>query len=177
MYGSAVWSCCSKENLDRILKLQKRAARIILSAEKTTPSKTLFNGLNWIPFTDELFIRRSSIVYKCVKDSYNCPVYINSMLVRNSDIHNRETCFSKINMICPRYNRVTEGGETFAVRTIKDWSTINVKIRNSASLYRFKQTIQGLFRCSKTFLILKYLKQLTLNILVIIIIFHFMYIF
>jgi hypothetical protein len=69
MYGRAVWSCCSKENLDRILKLQKRAARIILSAEKTTPSKTLFNGLNWITFTDELFIRRSSIVYKRVKDS------------------------------------------------------------------------------------------------------------
>ena len=81
MYGSAVWSCCSKENIDRILKLQKRAARIILSAEKTTPLKTLFNGLNWIPFIDELFIRRSSIVYKRVKDSHNCPVYTNSMLV------------------------------------------------------------------------------------------------
>ena len=141
MYGSAVWSCCSKENLDRILKLQKRAARIILSAEKTTPSKTLFNGLNWISFTDELFIRRNSIVYKRVKDSHNCPIYINSMLVRNSDIHNRETRFSKINMICPRYNRTTEGGKTFAVRAIKDWNTINVKIRNSASLYSFKHRL------------------------------------
>ena len=141
MYGSAVWSCCSKENLDRILKLQKRAARIILSAEKTTPSKTLFNGLHWIPFTDELFIRRSSIVYKRVKVSSNCSVYINSMLMRNSDIHNRETRFSKINMICPRYNRITEGGKTFAVRTINDWNTINVKIRNSASLYSFKHRL------------------------------------
>jgi hypothetical protein len=29
--------------------------------KRVFPSKTLFNGLNWIPFTDELFIRKSSI--------------------------------------------------------------------------------------------------------------------
>jgi hypothetical protein len=34
-----------------------------------------------------------------------------------------------------------EGGKTFAVRTIKDWNTINVKIRNSASLYSFKHRL------------------------------------
>ena len=62
MYGSVVYSSCSKENLDRILNL--------------------FNGLNWIPFTDESFIRRSAIVYKRVNVSYNCPKYIDSLLIR-----------------------------------------------------------------------------------------------
>ena len=52
MYGSVIWDYCSVESLARVLKLQKRAARIILDTEKTT-SIFLFNILNWLPFTKE----------------------------------------------------------------------------------------------------------------------------
>ena len=45
-YGCMIWGHCSKQNTLRILKLQKRAARIILKADITTPSKTLFSELN-----------------------------------------------------------------------------------------------------------------------------------
>ena len=33
-YASVVWSCCHKESLNRVLKLQKRAARVILSVDR-----------------------------------------------------------------------------------------------------------------------------------------------
>ena len=42
LYGSTIWTSCSKE---KILRLQKRAARIILDAERTAPSIDLFNTL------------------------------------------------------------------------------------------------------------------------------------
>ena len=32
-YASVIWSCCEKEYLNRVLKLQKRAAGVILSAD------------------------------------------------------------------------------------------------------------------------------------------------
>ena len=49
MYESMVWDNCSSDCVQRILKLQKRAARIILDADRTTPSITIFNTLNWLP--------------------------------------------------------------------------------------------------------------------------------
>ena len=123
LYGNAIWSCCT----NRILKMQKRTrSKVILNADRTTPSKTLFSSLKRIPFTDESFIRRSMIVYKRINASHNCPSYIDAMLMRNSDIHSRENRYSKINLLCPRFNRITEGGRTFAVRTIKDWNSIDV---------------------------------------------------
>ena len=47
LYGSTIWTSCSKENLLKVLRLQKRAARIILDAERTAPSVDLFNTLKW----------------------------------------------------------------------------------------------------------------------------------
>lgn len=47
IYGSNVWSNTSKENLERIAKLQKRAARVILGASTRTRSALLFKELGW----------------------------------------------------------------------------------------------------------------------------------
>ena len=66
LYGSMIWDSCNVEHLKSILKLQKRAARIILSAERLTPSVVLFNNLNWLPFTKQSLIKRCALMYKRV---------------------------------------------------------------------------------------------------------------
>lgn len=52
-YASVIRSCCDKESLDRVLKLQKGEARVILSADRDSPSVRLFDKLKWIPFYEE----------------------------------------------------------------------------------------------------------------------------
>ena len=100
MCGSVIWDCCSVESLTRVLKLQKRAARIILDTEKTTSSIFLFNILNWLPFTKESLIKRITLAFKSVNISYCTPSYLESLLVNNSDIHaSRETRYSKFNVM------------------------------------------------------------------------------
>ena len=44
-YGSNTWGATSKNNIERISKLQKRAARIILHADYNTPSSEMFKEL------------------------------------------------------------------------------------------------------------------------------------
>ena len=56
MYASTVWTSCNKEVLERVLRMQKRAARIILEAQRTSRTVTLFNNLNWITFYNEAYI-------------------------------------------------------------------------------------------------------------------------
>ena len=89
LYGSLIWISCSKENLQKLLRPQKRAARIILNAEKMATSVHLFNTLNWIPFYAESFVNRCTLTYK--RRNGNTPEYINDLLIKNSEIHNRTT--------------------------------------------------------------------------------------
>ena len=44
-YGSITWSGTSDANLERVLKLQKRAARIILQTDYSTTSLKMFAEL------------------------------------------------------------------------------------------------------------------------------------
>ena len=74
-YGSIIWDSCNAEHLQSILKIQKRAARIILDAERLTPSVVLFNNLNWLPFTKQSLIKRCALVYKRVHN-YITPSYV-----------------------------------------------------------------------------------------------------
>ena len=47
-YGSNTWGTTYKVNIDRLNKLQKRAARIILKADYTKPSTVMFKELDWM---------------------------------------------------------------------------------------------------------------------------------
>ena len=64
MYGSQVWTLCNKEALERVLRMQKRAARIILEAQRSSRTVTLFNNLSWISFYNEAYIKRCELAYK-----------------------------------------------------------------------------------------------------------------
>ena len=55
-----------KESLNRVLKLQKRAAKVILSADRDSPSVQLFNKLKWIPFYEENKISCCSLIFKLI---------------------------------------------------------------------------------------------------------------
>ena len=129
LYGSTIWTSCSKENLLKVLRLQKRAAGIILDAERTAPSVGLFTTLKWVPFYAESYVNRCSLT--CKRLNSNTPEYINDLLIRNSDIHNRSTRFCNINLRCPRFKRSTEGGRKFAVRATKEWNKLSVDLKQS----------------------------------------------
>ena len=47
--------------------MQKRAARIILDAERTTRTLTMCNALNWMPVFIEAYISRCSIASKGIE--------------------------------------------------------------------------------------------------------------
>ena len=62
-YVNVIWTTCNKDNLGRVLKLQKRAARVILKTDTMTPSVPLFNRLKWLPFYEEAKVTRYAFAY------------------------------------------------------------------------------------------------------------------
>ena len=51
-YGSITWGTTSNNNIERLLKFQKRAARIILNANYDTASSFMFEKLGWPAITE-----------------------------------------------------------------------------------------------------------------------------
>ena len=64
MYAGSVWTSSSKILLKRVLRMQKRAARIILSAPRTSRTVTLFNNLSCVPSYNEACINRCALAFK-----------------------------------------------------------------------------------------------------------------
>ncbi|PFX22610.1 putative RNA-directed DNA polymerase from transposon BS [Stylophora pistillata] len=108
LYASTIWTSCSAENLQKVFKLQKRAARVILGADTKANSVQLFRKLDWVPFFHEAKVNRSLMVYKRL--SGDCPPYMSQMLVRNADINERSSRHGQLNLVCPRFKRESEGG-------------------------------------------------------------------
>ena len=63
LYGSTIWTSCKEENLLKLLRLQKRAARFILDAERTASSVSLFNTLKWVPSYAESYVNQCTLFY------------------------------------------------------------------------------------------------------------------
>ena len=125
-YVSTVWTSCNKEVLERVLRTQKRAARIILEAQRTRRTVTLFNNLSCIPFYNEAHIKRCELAFKRINGS-QLPDCLSVSLRKNSDVHSRNTRNCDVHL-CPLHRNISEGGRTFAVRTVKDWNNKNKEV-------------------------------------------------
>ena len=136
MYASTVWTSCNKEVLERVLRMQKRAARIILEAQRTSRTVTLVYNLSWIPFYNEAYIKRCELAFKRINGS-QLPDYLSVPLRKNSDVHSRNTRNCDVNL-CPLHRNISEGGRTFAVRTVKDWNNLPRSLKTRKSMKSFK---------------------------------------
>ena len=117
LYLSPIWSSRSKELPERVLRMQKRAARIILDAERTTRTLTMFYELNRILFFIEAYINRCSISFWRLEGT--TPDYINSILKTNSEIHNRSTRFANLNFHCPVFKKAQKEAGLLACEVLE----------------------------------------------------------
>ena len=79
-YGCMIWGQCSAYNIDRLLKLQKRAARIILQADFMAPSKEKFQELGWLTFTQRVQYHICAMVFKSLNGQ--APEYLSNLLTK-----------------------------------------------------------------------------------------------
>ena len=68
-YGSIVWGSTSLSNLERLLNLQKRAARTILKSDFRTPSADMFKELGWLSVERRLKYNKAVLTYKALNNS------------------------------------------------------------------------------------------------------------
>ena len=97
----SVWTNCENNLLGRVLKLQKRATRLIMDADSKASSVRFFDDLSWLPFYEEAKISKCLIAFKVLKGE--SPAQIVRLLTRNNDLHSYSTRYANYNLVCPQY--------------------------------------------------------------------------
>ena len=143
MNGPSVWVSTSVDNLYKVFKLQKRAARVTLNADTRANSVDLFRELDWLPFFMKLRLisAHSASVYK--RWNGVCPDYMLELLKRNTDIRSteRQSRYGSLNLICPKYKRESKGAKTFQVSATRFWNSLPNEIKSSSSLEILKKSL------------------------------------
>ena len=139
-YGCLIWGRCTKANTLRILKLQKRAARIILSADITTQSQNMFSELNWLTFLKRVQYHSCTVVYKAINDL--APEYISDIFTKVSGLHTRNLRSADNDFLRAPSSKTSFYENSFTVSAAKQWNELPRDIRNSSSLNSFKNALK-----------------------------------
>ena len=139
IFRCAVWGNTTNANLTRLKKLQKRAARMILKADFTTPDQ-LFKELNWLPFPKR--VQYHTYLTVCKSISGQTPEYISSLLTYVSDHHERQTRSTTLDLLDVPRSHSTNFDRAFSVQGPKLWNSLPADIRNSTPINRFKSELK-----------------------------------
>ena len=145
-YCCTVWgNCTTVGNLQRVLRLQKRCARLILDADTYENSVKLFNKLDWLPIDDIIRIWKLCMLHKIIQG--HCPAYFNKYTEHISKTHNYNTrSVSSNNITTPACKR-NSGLRTFHSSACRLWNALDPEPK-TLSHSNFKNYLFKLY-CSR----------------------------
>ena len=132
----------SQENINIVVKLQKRAARLILDADYSIRSKLLFSELKWVPFTEIVQFHQLSLVFKCINTIV--PTYLHNMFRPKSNDHAyllRSSGTGQLDV--PRQHT-----RSLSLIGTKLWNNLNKEIRNCTTLSSFQSKLKHFLLCT-----------------------------
>ena len=142
-YGSVTWGATSNGNIERLSKLQKRAARIILHADFTTPSALMFKELGWLSVTDRLKHNKATLIYKALTNK--APNYIANLLKPMSEVHTLNLRSTENGTLYVPRSRTSLYDGSFSCSALRLWNSLPKTVRNAGSLPTFKQSLKLCF--------------------------------
>ena len=140
-YGCNTWGTTSSANIERLSKLQKRAARIILKADFLTPSKLMFETLGWLSVPKRIFYNKAILTYKALNNL--TPTYITNLLTPISNTHSFSLRSQENGALCIPRSRSALYDRSFSHSASKLWNSLPQNIRTINTLASFKTDLRN----------------------------------
>ena len=134
-YCSAVWDSCSSYLVNKLQKLQNRAARVLTSSSYDTNADYLFESLGWKNLVSQRRFTKAIMVYKSLNGL--APDYLSNMFVDRNSITNyalRDTS-NKLALSLPRTNYLKN---SFSYSGAVLWNSLPTELRQASTLHKFK---------------------------------------
>ena len=130
-YGSLTWGSAAGTHIERLSKLQMRAARIILHAEFNTPSDTMFRELGWFSVPNRINFKKAVFTYRALNGL--TPEYI-------SQVHTLNLPSTDNGSFYVPKSRTTIYDGSFSCSAPRLWNTLP---QTAGSLNVFKKNIKA----------------------------------
>ena len=134
-YCITVWGYSANHHLDKLLKFQKRAARIIMDKEFDYPSATLFQELKWMTVYERLQYKTATLVFKSLTNM--SPLYLSSKF-HTVLYQNRQLRSSTNNLLYVPKPNLEIFRKSISYAGPKLWNSLPLEIRNAKSILSFK---------------------------------------
>jgi hypothetical protein len=132
-YCSSIWGQTTKKNLNRINKLQKQAARLILDKGFFTPSNEMFSELQWQTFPENVKYQQALLVHKSLNNL--APPYMKDMFQYVQDVGRTNLrSVSDNKLFIPRTHH-----KTIRYSGSKIWNHLKKEVRSAKSVRACKQ--------------------------------------
>jgi hypothetical protein len=142
-YCITVWG--SSTDIEKIYKLQKRAARIILDVtDIRTPSKEMFQKLDWLPLRQMIDYRKAIIVYKSLNGM--APNYIRDMFRYVHDIHTSTRKAQTNKLFINNKTKLKCHRDTLCYKGAEIWNQLPDAARSATSIRQFKHACYDHFK-------------------------------
>lgn len=141
-YCNVVWFGRFNEDMHKLNVLQKRCARIILSANYYTSSDTMFPKLAWKSLLCRSNYFKALLMYKCVNGM--APSYLCNRFNLVSNTHNINTRRAASGLLalppCKKGHDTEYYKSSLSYSGVHLWNSLNYDVRNSQNVHCFKKT-------------------------------------
>jgi hypothetical protein len=137
-YCCTIWSGAKNAaNIDKIFKLKKKAARIILNEQNVmTPSIVLFNKLKWMPMPDYFVHRKAILVFKSLNQLV--PEYLNIFKYVHQ-VSTRSTRQSSQNLLYIPKSKSEYYKSSFIISGSYLWNNLSENLKECTTIESFKE--------------------------------------
>ena len=135
-YCCTIWGQCSSSSESKLIKFQKRAARLILDKGVDTPSSELFSKLGWMSFPNRVKFQTAVLMYKSLNGL--APSYLRDKFQNTYDITHKNLRSSSSNSLYIPKPSCELFRNSFVYSGSSVWNQLPLKIRSAPSLKSFK---------------------------------------
>ena len=128
-YGSVTWGSASASHIERLTKLQKRAARIILRTDFNTPSEQLFKELGWSSVPNRIKHNKAVLTYRALNNL--TPEYITHLLQPMSQVHSLNLRSSDNGSLYVPKSRTSLYSGSFSCSAPRLWNALPQSVREA----------------------------------------------
>ena len=133
-YCSIVWQECSKEQVQRLERVQNYGMRIILSKPPRTNSEEMRRELKWRSLESRRNMRRLGLMYRCVHRQ-------TTRLLSSRFEEKKGTCTRGALRLFLRRANTEFYRRSFSFRGVQDWNNLPEEVRTLSSLESFKSRL------------------------------------
>ena len=123
-YCSTIWNDGSNSNLNKLSKLQRRAARVITGQSYEVRSTQILESLNWIPIEDMLKNRETTMTFKVLTN--RLPDYVQNFFKKSENCnYSLRSNNIKLSLPKPKTNFLKR---RFSYRAAQGWNELSNEI-------------------------------------------------